>query len=202
MLTFDAEHHLYFFDGHPVPGVTTLLKPLYDFQFVKEEVMEEASARGTAVHRACELYDADDLDEASLDPMLRPYLDAWVKFRHETGFVPRLNEKQVFHPLLRYAGTLDKEGDLGSAPTVIDIKSTASLSPVIGIQLAAYVEALKAAPKYAGPKKLARAAVQLKSDGNYKLKHYTDSTDLSAFVGLVNVFHWCDKHNINQGDPK
>lgn len=198
MLTFDADSHRYFWNGTPVPGVTSLLEPLYDFSFVKEEIMAEASARGTAVHLACELYDNDDLDEESLDPALRPYLDAWIKFRAEHSFTPRLNEKQVFHTTLRYAGTLDKEGDLAGKATIVDIKTTATLSPVVGIQLSAYEEALKSEPDYTGPRKLARAAVQLKGDGNYKLHHYKDSTDWSAFVGLINVSAWKRKHNIKE----
>lgn len=198
MLTFDQEKHEYRFDGKLVPGVTSLISSLSDFSFVSDEDMEAACYRGTACHLACELFDLGTLNEAALDPAWRPYLDAWVKFKEERSFAVVLNEHRVFHPVLKYAGTLDRFGMLEGKPFVLDIKTSASLSPVIGIQLAAYLEALVAGPEWNGQKKMGRVAVQLKSDGNYVVKEYADSTDWSAFVGLVNLARWKMKHQIKE----
>lgn len=198
MLTFNEEAHEYFWNGKPVPGVTTLLKPLYDFSFVSEEDMDLACYRGTAVHKVCELYDLGVLNEPALDPAWRPYLDAWIKFKDERKFEVLLNERQVFHPLLKYAGTLDRYGLLAKTSTVLDIKTSASLSPAIGIQLSAYQEALIADPEWKGIRKMGRVAVQLKEDGTYKVQEYKDTTDWSAFVGLVNLHNWRAKHQIKE----
>lgn len=198
MLTFDQEKHEYHFDGKPVPGVTSLLAGLTDFSFVSDEDMAAACYRGTAAHLCCELHDLGTLNEAALDPAWRPYLDAWIKFKEERSFAVVLNEHRVFHPVLKYAGTLDRFGMLEGKPFVLDIKTSASLSPVIGIQLAAYSEALMSGPDWNGPKKLGRVAVQLKPDGTFKVQEYADSTDLSAFIGLLNVARWKMKHQIKE----
>lgn len=196
MLTFDPEAHKYFWDGQPVPSVTTLLSPLYDFSFVDAGVLKRSADLGTACHLACELYDSDDLDESSLDPTVTPFLDGWIKFRKEREFTPILTEQQVFHPQLRYAGTLDRTGVIEGKEGVIDIKTGATTSPIHGIQLAAYAEALKAQPDWKGSKNLTRWIVQIKNDGTYKATQYTETTDWACFVGLLNVAAWKRKHNI------
>lgn len=169
-----------------------------DFSFVSDEDMEAACYRGTAVHLACELYDLGTLDESTLDPAWRPYLDAWVKFKAERGFEVQLTEQKVFHPLLKYAGKLDRYGLLAVKPTLLDIKTSAALSPVIGMQLSAYQEALVAGPDWTGPRKMGRIAVQLKPDGTYRVQEYKDSTDWSAFIGLLNLNNWRTKHQIKE----
>lgn len=197
MLTFDPVAHKYFWNGDPVPSVTTLLAPLYDFSFVDPEVLKAKGMLGTAVHLACELHDQDNLDVESVDPAVLPFLDAWIKFRAERDFTPTLTEQQVYHPQLRYAGTLDRTGMLDKKMGVIDIKTGAS-TPVHGMQLAAYSEALRADPTWDGPKQLTRWIVQLKADGTYAAAQYTDTADWSAFVGLINLAAWKRKHNIKE----
>lgn len=197
MLTFDAEKHEYRFNGMVVPSVTTLMKPLYDFSFVDELTMEIACKRGTEVHLACEMYDRDELDESSLEGwQWIKYFEAWKKFRAESGYVPILTEERVYHPILKYAGTLDSQGILQDKPAILDRKTTASLSPAIGIQLVGYEEALKANPEWKGPTKMHRYAVQLRADGAYRLQPYTNTTDYAAFVSLMNLRNWMNNNNV------
>lgn len=186
MLTFDEATHTYRLDGVVVPSVTTIMKPLYNFDFVSELTLEIASKRGVEVHKACEMYDLDDLDESSLDGWKWiNYFKAWKRFREESGYVPHLTEKQVHHPTLKFAGTLDSAGVMNGEEVVIDRKTTASLSSAIGVQLAAYDEALRQEdPKQ--PKRK-RYAVQLRPDGTYRLQPYEKSTDWTTFVALINL---------------
>ena len=188
-LTFDADTHTYRFDGVVVPGVTTILKPLTDFSTVPPHVLDAASAFGTAVHLACELDDLGTLDEAALDPALAPYLDAWRKFSAEHAVQWEQIEQRVYHPTMRYAGTLDRFGRVDGDLTVVDIKSSVQLYPSVGPQLAAYANALS--HPYAK-----RMAVQLKADGTYVAKPYTDPSDWPMFASLLTVRTWCARHSI------
>jgi len=79
--------------------------------------------RGKYIHKATELYDRDELDEDRLDPQIRPYLDAYVKFKEDTGFLVRLIEHKLFHPQHKYAGRIDRTGILNGVEDLIDIKS-------------------------------------------------------------------------------
>lgn len=190
-LSFDAESHTYRFEGQPVPGVTTILKPITDFSAVPPQVLAAAAAFGTAVHSACELDDLGELDEGQLDPALVPYLEAWRKFSADHAVQWSHIEASVYHPVFRYAGTLDRFGLVKGLNTVVDIKSSAQLYPSVGPQLAAYANALPA-----GATAVKRMAVQLKADGTYTAKEYADPTDWPLFCSLLTVRTWCARHSI------
>jgi hypothetical protein len=190
MLTFDEASHTYRFGGHVVPGVTSILAPLTDFSKVPPAVLEAASQFGKAVHLACELDDELLLDEDQLDPALAPYLAAWRKFCEEHRVEWYEIELPVYHPTMRYAGTPDRIGMVDGQPSVVDIKTTAALYPSVGPQLAAYAEA-----KNLGPR-AKRIAVQLKADGTYVAKTYTDPTDWPVFCSLLTLRNWCARNSI------
>lgn len=191
-LTFDAASHTYAFNGKPVPGVTTILKPITDFSGVPPQVLEAAADFGTAVHLACELDDLGQLDESTLDAALVPYLKAWRQFSADHAVEWQLIEKPVYHPVMRYAGTLDRFGRVDGLNSVVDIKSSAQLYPSVGPQLAAYERALP--PECLAVKRL---AVQLKGDGTYTLKEYAEPTDWPLFCSLLTVRTWCAMHAIS-----
>lgn len=197
MLTFDEQEHRYFWEGQPVPGVTSVLSPLIDLSFVDPDVLQAAAAFGTAVHKACELDDLGQLDETALDENLRPYLEGWRKFSADFQVQWRLIEHQVFHKTLRYAGTLDRFG-LIKAPrwtrheeAVVDIKSSVALYPAVGPQLAAYQRATPEASLLTK-----RLAVQLRDDGTYRHEFYSDPADFAVFSSLNTLSQWCGKHRI------
>ena len=193
-IDFDEANHLYFVNGKQTPSVSSILSPLVDFSYVPRETLEYASQRGTAVHRATELYDLGTLDDESVDEAVRPYLDAWKRFRQDTGFVPRLIERRVHHADYGYCGTIDREGCMtelaGSPQAIIDIKTPVHLGPVVGLQLAAYQEALRSE----GFQVDLRFAVQLRSDGNYRLQSYIEKSDFGVFVALLTLKRWREKH--------
>lgn len=188
VLTFDEATHTYRFGGQVVPGVTSILSPLTDFSRVPPHVLQAASDFGKAVHLACELDDLGELDEATLDPALAPYLQAWRKFSAEHAVEWEQIEQPIYHATLRYAGTPDRFGNVNGRPAVVDIKSTAQLYPAVGPQLAAYGNVLN---PYAD-----RIAVQLKDDGTYVAKPYKDPTDWPLFASLLTLRNWCALHSI------
>lgn len=192
MLTFDATAHRYYWHGQPVPGVTTILAPLTDLSRVSESVLRAASEFGTAVHLACELDDKGTLDEAALDPHLQPYLDAWRRFCREWEVEWSGIEQRVFHPKLRYAGTLDRKGIARGRRSIVDIKSSTQLYASVGPQLAAYA---RADDEVLGAQ-AQRVAVQLKGDGTYHAQIYTDPSDWPVFCSLLTLRTWCARHEI------
>lgn len=201
MLSFDAETHRYFWNGQQVPGVTTILSPLTDFSAVDQDVMRRASAFGSAVHHVCELADTGaDLEQYEIDAALLPYVGAWRRFCVEWSVEWNAVECRVFHPALRYAGTLDRVGTLlppgepahRRHAAMVDIKTSTSLYPAVGPQLAAYARAhdpLNGAS-------LRRYAVQLRGDGTYVCKEYRDADDFATFSALLALRTWCGRHSI------
>lgn len=196
-LEFNEERHEYRYNGEIVPSVTTILKPLVDYSMIRPDVLQAASELGSMVHLTTELYDLGTLDEDDLDPVLKPYLDGWKRFREEVQFVPDTVEKRMYHPTFRYCGTSDRTGAIRGIKAVVDIKKMMTLGPVIGPQLAAYKEMHNL--EGAGIEK--RFALGLRPDGTYRLQEYTDPSDLPCFMSLLTLMRaqetinkWRTKH--------
>jgi hypothetical protein len=74
----------------------------------------------------------------------------------------------IFHPTLWYAGTLDRIGRFPDSNTVLlDIKTSAKIEDVTGMQLAAYAGCLTTIPKM-------KLCVQLTKDGRYNVKEFSE----------------------------
>ncbi len=192
MLAFDEAAHRYTWNGEPVPGVTSVLAPLSDFSMVAPDLLQRASAFGRAVHLACEFDDRRELDEGQLDGALLPYVQAWRKFSREFEVEWTGIEHRLFHRTLRYAGTLDRAGTVRGRAAIVDIKTSTSLYAAVGPQLAAYARAFDPVT----PGSRLRMAVQLKSDGTYFAKEYTDPTDWPVFASLLTLRTWCARHSV------
>lgn len=193
MLHFDAASHTYTIGGERLPSVTQVLEMLTDLDQIPAQKLRYAAERGDAVHYGCELHDRDELDWDTLEAELAPYVEAWIKFRRQTGFVPDKIEHRMFHPAMRFAGTLDRTGILYDLPTVLDIKAVVKTYPSTGPQLAAY-ETLLRATEPDGPKAYQRYAVQLCKDGTYRLHHYKDPADFGVFVSALTLWKWAERN--------
>lgn len=190
-LVFIEKSHEYFLNGVKLPSVTEILKPLSSYtDAIPDAVMEKARDRGTKVHVATELYDLGTLDLDNLHPVLRPYLDAWIRFREETGFQPKLSEFRVYSAIYGYAGTLDRTGVL-DGQCVLDIKARAQMTPDTGPQTAAYQRALEELTDEPHP---GRYGVLLLPTGKYKLTTYKDRGDFKTFLSCLNVHNFRQKH--------
>ena len=80
---------------------------------------------------------------------------------------------------------------MSGVKAVVDIKSSVQLYPSVGPQLAAYERALPV-----GLAAQKRIAVQLKGDGTYSAKEYSEPTDWPLFCSLLTVRNWCTQHAI------
>lgn len=139
-LKFDVEGHRYYLeyeDGfvESIPSVSEIIKPLEDYSAVDPTTMFRAAKYGTNVHKAIELWLKGVLDEKALDEGLRKPLNGFREW-----FTPHVNsefvsEGRVFHPRLKYAGTIDLEI---CGESIIDFK-TRKYNPIVDpVRLAAY----------------------------------------------------------------
>ena len=115
IIEFDPEDHIYLVDGVIVPSVSAILKSKFnDYAFVSRAVLEQASARGTALHKAIEIYETTG--ETSDLKEFRNYLF----LKKHIGFTNISNELPVIYEengRVLFAGTLDQiteiDGELG-----------------------------------------------------------------------------------------
>jgi hypothetical protein len=111
-LEFIEDGHIYQFRGSVPPSVTGILKAegFIDTSFYNEY----GRMMGQFVHKATYLDDQGELDEESLDPVIAPYVEAWRRFRRESGFTPIVSEKPRINIDLFYCGTPDVIGEFPS----------------------------------------------------------------------------------------
>lgn len=194
MLTFDPIAHAYKWDGQPVPGVTSVLKPLVNFSMVPADKLELARQKGIATHRMIELHAKGDLDVESLPDWLRPTLSEWERFVEVTGLTVLASEKKVYHPTYRYAGTLDLKVHVASKGVgLIDIKRSLMAGPVTGLQTAAYQEADKCDKEQPATW---RAALRLNEKQRFQLEPFEDKTDFSVFLAMLTTQRFRERHNL------
>lgn len=183
---FDDAKHLYTVGGVRVPSVSRILRPLTNAVYgeIDRETLRRAADFGTAVHACTELLDLDELDEDSVIPEWTPYLDAYKRWKAAT-------RPEIFHiedrlGCSKYAGTLDRICRINGELWVIDIKTTSSIHPHVGVQLAAYVALAKG--YYGGTYR--RAALQLRGDGSFKVTEFSSWNDETCFNALLGIYHW------------
>jgi len=179
MLTFDPIKHEYKWNDEVVYSCTQYLNMagLVDARWFTEE----SRNRGTAVHVATELLDKGRLDESTLHPLIKPYVEAYKLFLVESGFKCDLIEHRVFYAPMRVAGTLDRTGSFNKKKVLIDIK-TGTPSAWAKLQTAFYEDCL--------PERHERYVLQLKATGKYKLHKYSNRSDIKIFQSLVSVVNW------------
>lgn len=183
VLAFDQASHTYRVGNLVVPGVTQILRPLSSFEGVKAEVLEAKRDLGQRVHFACQLDDEADLDEASVEDDVAPYLDAYRRFKREAGVLVLLNEQRVYEPTFGYAGTPDRVLKLRDhdGAFLTDLKTCIATPIAVGPQTAAYLRALN------DPRVKQRAALRLRPDGSYRFDPLTGADDWAVFMACLTL---------------
>jgi len=190
-LDFDKELHLYSREGIPVPSVSAILG-FMGLVPNKRFFKKSDALRGTYVHSITEIMDSGELDWDDLDPLLRPYAEAYKSFQETESFFWTLTEKILFNEILWYGGTVDRTGVLNNADITLDIKTgKGSLTPAMGIQTAAYDMALH-------DEKTERWILYLRPTGKYKLYQCEDPEDYAAFSHGAWLYNWSRKHKISE----
>jgi hypothetical protein len=170
-LQFDELNHEYRIDGRPLPSVTQVLEDvgIIDYSKIPNETREQALERGRVVHLCTQFddefsRDGQQLADEQIADSVRGYVEAWRRFRRETGFTPDLIEYRSYHATHLYAGTLDRTGVFRAERTrfVVDLK-TGTAAPWTRIQTAAY------SAFFTTPRLFPRLAVELHKDGTYSV---------------------------------
>lgn len=188
--TFDPVLHEYRVDGERYSSVSEIISPIVDLTMVPEDRLNFARDRGTAVHKACELDDLDQLDESSVDPEhVLPYLKGWRLFKREHRPAFELIEEPLYHDLFKVGGTPDRWMTIGRHRIGGDIKTVAKMGPAIGVQLSGYELLVGREKKWVTH---ARWGIQLRKNGTYAVTKYPDET--AMFLSLVNLHNWSKKH--------
>lgn len=197
MLTFDEERHEYRWDGQRVPNVTSIIGHLTDYSHIPAEALERARLQGKAVHAMVEADCKGTL--LDLPDWMLGHFDAWQRFKDDTGFECYAAENKVYHPKLRYAGTLDLAGVMprlksSKAPAIIDVKRSFYAGPAIGLQTTGYLDAWNTSELGLLAKVKERYALRLDANGTYRLEPFTDRDDHAAFLACLQQIRWRAKH--------
>jgi hypothetical protein len=153
---FDRDEHTYYdLDGAPMPHITGMLQQTgwIDSRWYTEE----ASARGTAVHKVTADYDLGALDVPSCVSRFRPYLLAHIKVMG------------ILKPTVLEVETPRVHPRLG------EIKSG---EPEKSHQVQTALQAILLGPAFNMPPEiLARVVVYLKPTGKFKVEEHKDRRD-------------------------
>ena len=184
-LIFCEKNHIYMQGSERLPCVSDLCRFLHKEIYKEAPLwrMEAATDRGTAVHRTTELLDKTGTAEISDD--YAPYLEAYAAFRREHDVQWELIEQSDYHPVHRYAGTIDRYGTVDGFKTLLDIKTTCTVyKPLCGASLNLYRMILEAREK--AVERL--LILHLKKDGSYKIIEFAfDDAVPTALLTLHNV---------------
>ncbi|MDR1952396.1 MAG: PD-(D/E)XK nuclease family protein [Elusimicrobiota bacterium] len=198
-LTFYEVAHRYELDGRELPSVTQVLSDMGltpDFSRVDPDLLKRAQKFGTAVHKATELFDQNNLDFQNLSPEIVPYIEAWESFRRDYGVKIKEIEWRGADGVYKFAGTIDRVAETNNkkALTIIDIKTTTTVSPATALQTAGYALLYK---KQANDVFIDRLGVRLLGDGTYKVTLYSGFvSDSYIFLSAVSLWWWRKKHKL------
>ena len=197
-LVFEPEEHVYSVDGEVLPSVTGIVDSAGLFPFGRaNESPTFYMERGRVVHSVCQFDDEGTLDEETVDEIAAPRLEAWRKFRRESKVKIIANETPLWHPRLRYAGTLDRLVLWNGDYCILDLKCGQHVR-AYGIQTAGYemlvelpesIEALELDKPLLGVK-LRRYGIHLADTGTYKIVEHVRQKDRATFKHCLGIHEW------------
>jgi len=204
-LQFDEVQHRYTLNGKPLPSVTSVISTVSADSILSNN-FKMAGIRGTAVHSVCDKLNRNEqVNISSLDQDIDRYVQGYILFLQAGLYEVTHSEIRVYSPTKHYAGTVDiiakdKKGN----HVVMDIKTSALVSPTASLQMAAYAGAIEELAKLGEipdlPKNIKikeRVVIWLTGDGKYQLVKYKDPNDYSVFVCHLVCHNWRRKHDIN-----
>jgi hypothetical protein len=186
MLTLDEAHN-YQWNGAPVPGVTRIISGALGNPFagVPAFVLERKRQIGVAAHRAWDLDDQGMLNEATVHPEVRPYLEAWRAFRRE--FRPchvLLSEVQMYEPTHGFAGTPDRIVALTEGLGIIDGK-TGLPGLMASLQTAGYEALVRSHLSLRSETVVRRFSLQAMKNERYMFREYKSPGDWPDFLACL-----------------
>lgn len=123
-LLFFDQGHKYTLDGVELPSVSELCRFISReiYGTVAQYTLDRAADRGTRVHKAAEALDVYGKVEVTDD--IAPYVQAYLKFRREHDIKWNMVERSMANQKERYAGTIDRYGELDGTKVLVDLKTS------------------------------------------------------------------------------
>lgn len=187
--TYQDDLHLYRDPkGQERPSVTQIMDGcgLINYDNVPGDTLQRKQEIGDAAHYATRLYDQDDLDPFSIHDEVLPYVQAYMNFVEEMGFVcePEWIERSMVHTVngMTYGLTVDRIGKCTKSPTLskyrtlLELKCAYAEEASWKWQLSAYEMAV---PK---DERIVRVALQLKPDSKFRCFPYQNPRDRDVFL--------------------
>jgi hypothetical protein len=191
----------YTIDGERYPRVTAICAVLANAGLAywrgrvgneeADRVSRKATDLGTRAHKAIELYARDMAHWRDAQDDIRPIVQAYARWHMDHVREVVACEKLVVSRVHKFAGTVDLVAVLDDdpSPTVIDIKTSNSISETWGLQLGAYQLALDEEGLACGR----RVIVQLPSR-EPGVCHQHDlidhAQDQRAFINALKLYRW------------
>lgn len=190
VLQFDEVRHQYLLDGKPVPSVTKVISNVSEDMMLNNSFIK-AGVRGTAVHKLCEMINnGEKVNIEQIPEDIDRYLQGYLLFCKQEKYTIIESEMRLASSKYRFAGTMDilatnPKGKLA----IMDIKTSAIVSPTTALQLAAYEQCYKEMSDLKSTK-MDRVCIWLTGDGGYQLVHYKDPNDWNVFLCKLASFNW------------
>lgn len=187
-LVFEEEGHIYRLNGFEIPSVSAVMEPLSAARYkgISQLTLDQAAARGTAVHSAIEDYIKFEIEDYPAE--YEGYFAGFLEWMGKTGAVPVASEMRIYHKIMRYAGTVDLLATINGELTLVDFKTTQTINSSAGIQLAAYEHALETH----GIEVRHKHILRLKKDGGYEAREFPakDIKSWQVFAALKTVYDY------------
>jgi hypothetical protein len=120
LLEFDEAGHRYFVNGDEKMSTTQVLHwaGLIDTTWFKEW----HRWRGSETHKAIATWNkAGKIDKRTVDPRIKGYLEAALKWQKDTQFTPLFVEERRYDPILDICGTADLIGYFQGSNQKVDV---------------------------------------------------------------------------------
>lgn len=153
---------------------------------------DEHRYRGHYVHWIRRLYDENDLDINDIAPEYRGFLDAYLEAKAKWNIIPRIGEKPIYHPTLKYGVTPDSESlILGGDPAIVEYKSgePGSGPPPwwTAIQTASQDMAVSAWDRKGAEIHRRRIGIKLFRNGKFSAREYDDDADYDKWQSCLHT---------------
>lgn len=185
LIEMDEATHSYFVDGDIKRSTTQIL---HDAGMVDTQWFTDFHRwRGSETHKAIATWNkAGNIDRRTVDPRIRPYLEAAIKWQTENEFQAMFVEHRMFDPLFDTCGTADLIGCFGKKQPVVDTIVDYKTNDWKQGQLTSKWQLASYGHAYAPKEVFRRIEVVLGPDGNYgPVNSFTTDT----YLQHVNEFH-------------
>lgn len=142
MVEFLEKEHIYLVDGIIVPSVTQILEKIFPDKYkdVPKEILKRKASYGSAMHKYIEQYEKGIIT-TSLNYIQGASFNQYIKLKDKYN-IEVLEQEQIVHYRLIYAGTFDMIAKVNGKKYLIDIKTTAKLDKeYLSWQLSLYEKA-------------------------------------------------------------